>query len=133
MPFPMTIARSNRWVINPIARRFAGRLPPFAIVAHVGRVSGQGYRTPIMAFRTKHRFLIALTYGPATEWVRNVFAQGGCDLIYDSAQIPLIEPALETTAANSEALPAPVRLALRLMRVNDCLTLRLSPAPETTC
>ncbi len=133
MPFPMTIARSNRWAVNPTARRFAGRWPPFAIVAHAGRVSGKSYRTPIMAFRTKNGFLIALTYGPQTEWVRNVFAQGGCELVYNSAHIPLIEPALGIIDANAEALPAPVRLALRLMRVTDCLTLRRSPTPETTC
>jgi deazaflavin-dependent oxidoreductase (nitroreductase family) len=124
MPFSMKIARANRWVVNPVARRFAGRLPPFAIVAHTGRVSGAPYRTPIMAFRTGGGFLIALTYGPETEWVRNIFASGGCALIYGGEEIALAEPALGTIAAYWHAFPGPVRFVLRVMRVTDCLTLR---------
>ena len=124
MPFPMSIARSNRWVVNPIARRFAGRRPPFAIIEHIGRVSGKSYRTPIMAFRTTDGFLIALTYGPRTEWVRNIFASGGCSLVYRRERIALTEPALGNVAATYGALPTPVRFALGMMRVNDCLALR---------
>ena len=124
MPASMKIARSNQWLVNPIARRFAGRLRPFAIVAHVGRISGQSYRTPIMAFETADGFLIALTYGPKTEWVRNVFAAGHCVLISGGTEIKVSQPTLGTIAANRAVLPRPVRVALRVMRVNDCLTLR---------
>ena len=41
------LARFNKVVTNPIQRRYAGRIPPFAIVEHVGRKSGRQYRTPV--------------------------------------------------------------------------------------
>ena len=40
--------------------------------------SGRTYRTPINVFRSDgNRFVIALTYGPQTEWVQNILACGG--------------------------------------------------------
>ena len=105
----------------PVARRFAGRIPPFAIVAHKGRRSGKEYRTPIMAFRSPTGFAIALTYGPETDWVRNVLAAGTCTLEYRGEALPLTDPRLVHAAEVRAVLPAVVRYILRLMRVDDYL------------
>jgi hypothetical protein len=74
------VAAFNLAVTNGITSRFAARLPGFGIVTHVGRKSGKDYRTPVNAFRAPEGFLIALTYGRESEWVRNVLAAGGCEL-----------------------------------------------------
>src|SRR5205809_6896960 len=40
----------------------------------VGRKSGRVYRTPVNVFRAPNGFLIALTYGRESEWVKNALA-----------------------------------------------------------
>ncbi len=81
MQFPQRLARFNRHVTNPIQRMWAGWLPPFAIVEHVGRRSGKPYRTPVNAFHTsvdgKPGVAIVLTYGPDRDWLKNLTAAGG--------------------------------------------------------
>ena len=81
MPFPMTLARFNRRVTNRVARRVAGRISPLANLEHRGRTSGTTYRTPVVVFREgEDGFVIALTYGPGADWVRNVLASDGCTI-----------------------------------------------------
>src|SRR3989442_10765423 len=80
------VAAFNLAVTNRITSRFAARLPGFGILRHVGRKSGRVYRTPVNVFRTSEGFLIALTYGRDSEWVRNVVAAGECKLETRSMQ-----------------------------------------------
>lgn len=81
MQFPQGVARFNRYVTNPIQRMWAGWLPPFAIIEHVGRRSGKQFRTPVNAFYTtvdgKPGVVVALTYGPDRDWLKNLKAAGG--------------------------------------------------------
>src|ERR671935_231859 len=81
-------------VINPVTRLFAGWLPFFAILSHVGRRSGRTYRTPINVFRRGDRYLFALTYGSDVDWVKNVLAAGGCDMQTRGRHIKLVGPEL---------------------------------------
>jgi hypothetical protein len=67
-----SVAAFNLAVTNRITSRFAARLPGFGILTHVGRKSGKVYRTPVNVFRAQEGFLIALTYGRESEWVRNL-------------------------------------------------------------
>ncbi len=123
MPLPQRLARFNCRVTNPIANRIAGRVPPLAIVVHTGRRSGTPYRTPVMAFRARDGdgFVIALTYGPETDWVRNVLAGGGCDLTRGGTTLRLADPRLIEVANPPEDLPRPVRWALRGLKVRTFL------------
>lgn len=124
MPFPTTLARINRRVTNPVARQFAGRVPPLAIIEHRGRRSGTAHRTPVMAFRDGDGFVIALSYGSEADWVRNVLAAGGCAMEYRRRHLTLTDPQVTHDITGTTALPVPVRLALRALRVSDALTLR---------
>ena len=128
MPFPKAITRFNRRVINPVTGRFAGRVPPFAMIAHTGRRSGRAYRTPIMAFRSADEFAFALTYGPETDWVRNVQAAGGCTLEYGRREYRLVEPRLALEEDVRSVLPGAVRFILWLARIDDFLVLRCPEA-----
>src|ERR1700745_3838893 len=74
------LAKINIAVTNRITSLFAGWLPGFGILTHLGRKSGRVYRTPINVFRASNGFIIALTYSSDAEWVKNVISAGGCEL-----------------------------------------------------
>jgi deazaflavin-dependent oxidoreductase (nitroreductase family) len=74
------LAKINIASTNRITSLFAGWLPGFGILTHVGRKSGKVYRTPVNVFRAPNGFTIALTYSSRCEWVKNVLAAGGCEL-----------------------------------------------------
>src|SRR5262245_31377008 len=84
----------TRRFVNPLTRRFAGRLPGFGLVTHVGRTSGRSFTTPLNVFRRGDHYLFALTYGSEVDWVRNVRAAGGCTLRTRGHTIALVEPDL---------------------------------------
>jgi hypothetical protein len=70
------VARFNRAVTNPIQLQYAWLLPPWAVILHRGRRSGRLYRTPVNVFPRPGGCVVALTYGPQSDWVRNVLAAG---------------------------------------------------------
>ena len=71
------VARFNRAVNNPIQRRYAWLLPPWAIICHRGRHSGRPYRTPVNAYKRGRTLAVVMLYGEETDWVRNLIARGG--------------------------------------------------------
>jgi deazaflavin-dependent oxidoreductase (nitroreductase family) len=110
-------------VFNRLARRFAGRLPKFAILVHVGRRSGRVYETPINVFRRGEHYVFALTYGTDVQWLKNILAAGRCTMRHRGRSIELVEPEVvhDTTL---RLMPAPVRFIGRLNRVTDLLVMR---------
>jgi deazaflavin-dependent oxidoreductase (nitroreductase family) len=111
-------------VVNPITRRFAGRLPGFAILTHVGRASGRVYHTPINVFRRGDHYLFALTYGSNVDWVKNVVAAGGCDMQTRGRHVKLVEPEVVVDPELRD-LPLPLRGSLgRLNRVTQIMRMR---------
>jgi deazaflavin-dependent oxidoreductase (nitroreductase family) len=122
VPFPKRLARFNRVVTNRITYPIARTLPGFGVVLHTGRRSGRSYRTPVSAFRTPAGYVIALTYGPDSDWTRNVLAAGGCDLRTRGRTVGLTDPRLVHTRQHA-APPAPVRAVLRRIGVQDYLEL----------
>jgi deazaflavin-dependent oxidoreductase (nitroreductase family) len=124
MPLPERLARFNRIVTNRIARRVAGRAPGFAIVEHVGRRSGRTYRTPVNIFRNgEDRYVIALTYGRDSQWVRNVLAAGGAEVVTRGRRMRLVEPVVIRDQQRT-MMPAGVRSVLGVIRVDDFMVLR---------
>ena len=115
-------------VVNPITRRFAGRVPGFAIVHHMGRTSGRAYATPMNVFHHDGAVVMALTYGADVQWVRNVLAAGGCVLEERGRRIRLDRPEL-LPGAVPRLIPRPVRWFLRLIRVTDVVRLRPAGDP----
>ena len=92
MPLPKTLARFNLVVTNRIAGPAARRFPAMAVVTHVGRRSGTVRRTPVNLFRAGDRYVVALTYGPDSQWVQNVLAAGGCEVETRGRRLRLAEP-----------------------------------------
>src|SRR5262249_1744356 len=124
MPLPKSVAPFNKHVTNGITKHFAGWVPGFGIVTHVGRRSGRTYRTPVNVFQHGNKYVVALTYGADTDWVRNVIAAGGCGLETRGRTVRLTDPRLFTDPTRSE-VPAFARWALGLMRADDLLELRV--------
>lgn len=129
MPLPAALGRFNRRITNPFVRSFAGRVPGFGIVVHQGRSSGRTYRTPVNAFaRPDGGFTLALTYGPDSQWVRNVVARGGCTLETSGRRVQLINPRVVQDPSR-RPVPAPVRLVLGLLRVDHFMLLDAAGRP----
>ena len=124
MPLPRSVARMNRRVTNRLLGGMATRLPGFGVLIHTGRTSQRQYRTPVNIFRRGDRYIIALTYGPNADWVRNVLAEGGCTLETRGRTLRLSSPRLFRDERRY-AVPAPIRLVLGLVNVSDFLELTL--------
>jgi deazaflavin-dependent oxidoreductase (nitroreductase family) len=110
-------------VINPVTRLFAGWLPGFAILTHVGRKSGRTYRTPINVFRRGDHYLFALTYGADVDWVKNVLAAGGCELQTRGRTVRLADPCVSADPAKG-VLPLPLRWAGSVVGLTEFLHLQ---------
>jgi deazaflavin-dependent oxidoreductase (nitroreductase family) len=112
------VADFNLAVTNRITSRFADRLPGFGILTHVGRKSGKLYRAP-------EGFLIALTYGRESEWVKNVLAAGGCEVESRGVRHLLSAPTIVHDPTRRR-FPRPVRIVLRLIGATDFMKLSTS-------
>ena len=126
MPLPKGLARFNKVVTNRVVGPFAARLPGFAIVSHVGRRSGREYSNPVNLFHTGDRYVIALTYGADSQWVRNVLAAGEAHVLTRGRTIHLVEPEVVHDPSRSH-VPAPVRPMLRATNVTHFMLLRRAP------
>jgi deazaflavin-dependent oxidoreductase (nitroreductase family) len=63
----------------PMTRALAGRrfFPLWAVVHHRGRRTGRELSVPVTVRPAPGVFVIALPWGPRTNWARNVLAAGG--------------------------------------------------------
>lgn len=112
------MARFNRAVANPVAVHVAGLLPGMGVVLHVGRRTRRVYRTPVLVFRTKDGYRIALTYGRDADWVKNALAHGAVRLTTTRRQHELSDPEI-VTDPHHQHMPLPVRWFLSALRVSD--------------
>jgi deazaflavin-dependent oxidoreductase (nitroreductase family) len=123
MPLPHWLTRVNLAVTNNLTRPFAGYVPWFGVLEHVGRESGTVRQTPINIFRRGDRYVVALTYGPEVEWLKNVLAAGGCRVQIRGRWLELNDPRRFTDPRRAQ-VPRIVRLPLAILRVDQFLELR---------
>jgi deazaflavin-dependent oxidoreductase (nitroreductase family) len=128
MAIPRTVGRWNKAGLNRVTRHIAPWLPGFGVVVHRGRRSGRRYRTPVNVFATADGYRFALTYGPDTDWVRNVLAAGGCELETRGRTVRLVAPRLYHDERRHGIRPLERRI-LRLLGVADFLALRTADQP----
>jgi deazaflavin-dependent oxidoreductase (nitroreductase family) len=127
MPIPYRMRKVNRVALNKVTRLVAPWLPGLGVVVHRGRTSGKQYRTPVNVFpRPGGRYLIALPYGPDTDWVKNVVADGGCALLTRGTRLRLTTPRLFHDETRRE-VGVVERTALSLLHVSEFLELRVVP------
>ena len=116
------LAKINIAVTNRITGLFAGWLPGFGILTHVGRRSGKVYRTPVNVFRAQNGFIVALTYSSQSEWVKNVVAAGSCELKTVGREYRLVAPRVVRDTTRRR-FPIPVRLILMLVGADEYMEL----------
>ena len=121
------LAKINIAFTNRITSLFAGWLPGFGILTHLGRKSGKVYRTPINVFRASNGFIIALTYSSQSEWVKNVLAAGGCELRTRGKRYQLSSPQVVDDPTRRR-FPISVRVVLKIVGAVEYMELSKSPA-----
>jgi deazaflavin-dependent oxidoreductase (nitroreductase family) len=127
VPLPYALARFNRLVTNRPLGLFAHLTPPFAVVVHRGRKSGREYRTTVWAFRTDTGFVVALTYGPGTDWVKNVIAGGGATLVRHDGKHDVVRPRI---VRDPKTVPGIVRPPLWVMEVTEFMLFDVNRPPQ---
>ena len=101
MHLPRWLARFNRRIINPREVRKGVR----PVLIHIGRSSGNTYRTPLDAHPSPDGYVFIPMYGPRTDWVKNVLAAGGGRLCVDGQEIELESPQMVRKADIWPLLP----------------------------
>ena len=77
----------------------------------------------MLAFGVDDGCVVALFYGADRDWVRNVLAAGSCTLERGGRRVELTAPRMLDTGEGVALVPAPMRPALRLLRVRRLLRL----------
>ena len=127
MPIPRVVGQWNKAGLNKVTRRIAPWMPGLGVVVHRGRRSGIVYQTPVNVFTARDGYVLALTYGPDTDWVKNVLAAGGCELRTRGRTIQVTAPRLYHDEARRGIRPFE-RQVLRAIHVADFLSLRTTTA-----
>lgn len=110
-------------LINPLTRLFAGWMPGFGLLTYRGRATGRIYHLPINVFERGEHYILVLTYGSESQWVKNVLAAGGCEIRVRGRDVRLVEPELIMNPP-WELLPRAVQLIERLAGVTEFLRMR---------
>ncbi len=126
MPIPKAVGRLNKAGLNRVTKRIAPWMPGFGVIVHRGRRSGKEYQTPVNVFATEDGYVLALTYGPDTDWVKNVLAAGGCELRTGGRVVRLTTPRLFHDETRRDIRPLE-RQVLRVIGVADFLSLKTLP------
>lgn len=113
MPMPLWWGRVNKRIFNPRALE-NGR---WKVLNHVGRISGNRYRTPLDAVEVDGTFVFILVYGSRADWVQNTMASGSATLETGDETIELVAPRLTPEETARPMLRGLVRLPPRLLGV----------------
>ena len=120
-------------VLNPIIRRAAGRQHvAVAQIHHEGRRSGRLFITPTSARRTDDGFIVPLTFGERSDWVRNVLDAGHCSIRFKGVDylatdpVVLVGPQVQVVARRTFKLYE--RMFLKMARVKKLLKVSATPS-----
>ena len=102
------------------------RLSGFAVVHHRGRRTNLPFTTPVNIFDTdRGAAIVALTYGPGADWVRNVLAGGG-EIERRGVTRSITSAELVGREDAWPWLPRVVRTALYILTVRDFLLITMA-------
>lgn len=119
------VRRFNRAIGNPHQMKTAGTPGAYAsVIRNVGRTTGRSYETPVVAFASDDGFVIALPYGPGTDWLKNVLASGSATIVNEGDTWLIDQPQIVPTAMAAPYLPAKEQRGLRRFAVDQCLRVR---------
>lgn len=122
MPVPRSFRKVGR-TVNPFIVPTARRVPPLAVIHHVGRRSGRPYETPVMAFPTPEGWVVALVYGDDVQWLQNARGPGGVALTRSGERHQVRQVRQLDAEAGARLIPAWARAVLRPARVRGYVLL----------
>jgi deazaflavin-dependent oxidoreductase (nitroreductase family) len=116
----------NKYIFNRLTLTLtkSGR-GPFSIVKHKGRRSGRAYQTPVLASYVDEMIIIPLSYGEKVDWLRNVLAQGGCEIVRKKKKINATNPEVIDSSVAYEVLPKERRRLFERHKMEKFLCLRV--------
>jgi deazaflavin-dependent oxidoreductase (nitroreductase family) len=121
------LIRLQRAVINPRQMRSAGTPGAYAaVIRHRGRVSGQSYETPVGVVAEDNGYLIALVYGPRTNWLQNVLASGSASIVHDGQTVRVDRPELVPMQDVAAQFTSSDQQGFRLLGVHRALRVRIA-------
>jgi deazaflavin-dependent oxidoreductase (nitroreductase family) len=140
--FVLRIFRRNRDVLlrpgpfrsflkryNDITRKISGtQRSSLGLLTHVGRRSGRSYQTSLGATAYRDGFLVPLTYGPRTDWYRNLTANGAGTLAWKGHTYRIERPEIISGPEPMRVWPMGSRIMLRLAGVHDFVWMHESQA-----
>jgi deazaflavin-dependent oxidoreductase (nitroreductase family) len=118
--FRTWVRQVNKASFNRLTLTFAGR-QVFAVVHHLGRRSGRGYTTPVVAWPIADGFIMPLPYGADTDWCRNVLAAGQGTIEWHGRTYTVTWPEVVDAATAQPLLPSGVRWLLRAVHLRRFL------------
>ena len=81
------------------------------------------------AAATADGFVIALPYGPNTDWLKNVLASGSATIVADGATHEVDRPEVVPTSAVATAFSSADQRAHRMFKVGQCLHVQRAGTP----
>lgn len=127
MPVPMAVARVNKAFTNRLMGPLAARIGGFCVIVHHGRSSGTRFETPVNVFDVEGGVVIALTYGPDVDWLKNVTAEGGCTIVRSGVELAYEAPRTVELSEFAGAIPGVVTRLLQVIGVREGLHLTAAP------
>ena len=125
-PFRTLIRTSNKYLLNPLMLRLAGKRYWYAsVVEHTGRRSGRSYSTPIVADRVGDDIIVPLPYGTQVDWVRNVISAGRATIVRKGETLATQSPEIIAGTEALPLLPADRRRSFERVGIGHFLRMRI--------
>jgi deazaflavin-dependent oxidoreductase (nitroreductase family) len=128
-PLLNAVRASNKYLLNPLMLRLAGRKNWYAAaIKHTGRRSGKQYTTPVVAERIADGFVIPLPYGIDVDWLQNVRAAGRATISSEGENYEVVQPEIIDAAAALPLLSAQRRRTFERVGIEGYLRVKDHPA-----
>jgi deazaflavin-dependent oxidoreductase (nitroreductase family) len=116
----------NKYIFNRITLTLAkSGKGPFSVVYHVGRKSGRTYRTPVLASHVGETIIIPLSYGENVDWLRNILAQGGCEIVRKNKRVAAANPVVIDSKIAFAILPEKRRKLFERFKLDRFLRMQV--------
>jgi deazaflavin-dependent oxidoreductase (nitroreductase family) len=120
-----TLRRVIHATFNPRTMRSAGTPGAHvSVIRHIGRKSGRPHETPVGAVATEDGFLIAISYGQDTDWLKNVLASGSATVVNEGNTYLVDRPEVIPMEVAAARFSKSDRWGFRLLRIDRCLRVR---------
>jgi deazaflavin-dependent oxidoreductase (nitroreductase family) len=119
-----TVRRTGR-ATKPFVLKSSGTPGGIAsVIRHVGRTTGRPYETPVQAVVTDDGFVIALPYGPNTDWLKNVLANQSATVVHEGNTYDVDQPKVVPMSVAAPRFAPKDQRTHRLFRVEQALLVR---------